>query len=211
VSTPLSVVVTHGSLVPIWVAGYFVRVKQKSPESEQYLSPSNRITGVIVLVIGLLGLLDIVLEWRTMSGLMVACIIVILMVLAYVGLIRPTVTLSPEQLLLRNHLRDHAIPWSKVTGVDVTDILRVHAGDDKFRAPGVQLVMRDLRKQRVGGRKLSPESSISRAEFVVNRVETHMEQYGAKSDGEVVSSWALPELAIMGVLAVVAVLAALAR
>ncbi len=197
--------------MPIWAAGYFVLVKQKSPESEQYLSTSNRITGVIVLAIGVAGLVDILLEWRTVTGLMVACIIGILMVLAYVGLIRPSVTLSPEDLLLRNHLRDHTIPWSKVTGVDVTDILRVHVGDNRFRAPGVQVVMRDLRKQRVGGSKLSAESSISRAEFVVNRIETHMEQYGAKSDGEVVNSWARPELIVIGVLAVVAVLAALYR
>ena len=186
-------------------------MKPKSPESEQYLSTSNRITGVIVLVIGLLGLLDIVLEWRTLTGLMVACIIGILMVLAYVGLIRPSITLSPEHIELRNHLRNHTIPWGKVTGVDVTDILRVHAGDNRFRAPAVQLVMRDLRKQRVGGRKLPADSSISRADFVVNRVETHMEQYGEQSDGDVVTSWARPELAAIGALAVVAVLAGLSR
>lgn len=197
--------------MPIWAAGYFVLVKQTSPESEQYLSTSNRITGVIVLVIGLAGLLDIVLEWRTATGLMVASIIGILMVLAYVGLIRPSVTLSPENLVLRNHLRDHTIPWRKVTGVDVTDILRVHTDTNRFRAPGVQLVMRDMRKQRVGGRKLSDDSSISRADFVVNRIESHMEQYGEKSDGQVVTSWARPELAALGVLVVVAVLAALFR
>jgi hypothetical protein len=197
--------------VPNLAAGYFVLVKQTSPESEQYLSTSNRITGVIVLVIGLVGLLDIVLEWRTVTGLLVACIIGILMLLAYVALIRPSVTLSPENLVLRNHLRDRTIPWSKVTGVDVTDILRVHTDANRFRAPGVQLVMRDMRKQRVGGRKLSDDSSISRADFVVNRIESHMEQYGEKSDGEVVTNWARPELAAIGVLAVVAVLAALFR
>ncbi|WP_350278569.1 PH domain-containing protein [Kribbella sp. HUAS MG21] len=186
-------------------------MKSKSPESEQYLSASNRITGVIVLVIGALGLLDIVLEWRTLTGLLVASIIGIFMVLAYVGLMRPSVTLSPEHLLLRNHLRDHLIPWSKVTGVDVTDILRVHAADAKYRAPGVQLVMRDLRKQRVGGRKLSADSSISKADFVVNRIEYHQEQYAAKSEGDAITRWARPELIAIGVLAVIAAVAALFR
>jgi hypothetical protein len=186
-------------------------VKQKSVDTEQYLSTSNRITGVIVLVIGALGLLDIVLEWRTATGLMVAALIGCLMVLTYVGLIRPSVTLSPERLLLRNHLRDHAIPWSKVTSVDVADILRVHTEDDRFRAPGVQLVMRDLRKQRVGGRKLAPDSSISRADFVIDRIETHMEQYGEQSAGDVVTTWARPELTALGVLAAIAIVAALLR
>ncbi|MET9268809.1 PH domain-containing protein [Kribbella sp. NPDC003557] len=186
-------------------------MKSKSPESEQYLSASNRITGSIVLVIGALGLVDVLLEWRTVTGLMVSCIVGMFMVLAYVGLIRPSVTLSPENVLLRNHLRDHRIPWSKVTGVDVTDILRVHVDGGRFRAPGVQLVMRDLRKQRVAGRKSGAESSISKAEFVVNRIETHQERYAATSDGEVVNSWAVPELAIFGVLAVIAVVAAVVR
>ena len=198
-------------LVPVPRAGYFVRVKSKSPESEQYLSASNRITGAIVLVIGALGLLDVLLEWRTTTGLMVSAIIGMFMVLAYVGLIRPSVTLSPENVLLRNHLRDHRIPWSKVTGVDVTDILRVHVDGGRFRAPGVQLVMRDLRKQRVGSRKANAESSISKAEFVVNRIETHQEQYAATSGGEVENGWAVPELAIFGVLALIAVVAAVVR
>jgi hypothetical protein len=197
--------------VPFRTAGYFVRVKSKSPESEQYLSASNRITGSIVIVIGALGLVDILLEWRTASGLLVGSVIGMFIVLAYVGLIRPSVTLSPEHLLLRNHLRDHQIPWSKVTGVDVTDILRIHTDGNRFRAPGVQLVMRDLRKQRVGGRKLSADSSISKADFVVNRIEHHQEQYAGKSQGEVVSGWAAPELIVFGVLAVIAVVAAVVR
>ncbi|MGW7684333.1 PH domain-containing protein [Kribbella sp. NPDC054772] len=186
-------------------------MKSTSPEREQYLSASNRITGTIVLVIGALGLLDIILEWRTATGLLVASIIGIFMLLAYVGLMRPSVTLSPENILLRNHLRDRQIPWSKVTGVDVTDILRVHTEGNRFRAPGVQLVMRDLRKQRVGGRKLAADSSISKADVVVNRIESMQEQYSAQADGEVVTEWARPELIVLGVLAVVAVVSAIVR
>lgn len=192
-------------------AGYVVLVKSKSPESEQYLSASNRITGAIVLVIGALGLLDVILEWRTATGVLVGSIIGIFMVLAYAGLIRPSVTLDPEYLLLRNHLRDHRIPWSKVTGADVTDLLRVHTEANRYRAPGVQLVMRDLRKQRVGGRKLAADSSISKADIVVNRIESHMEQYAGKSDGEVVTAWARPELIVLAVLAVIAVVAGFLR
>jgi len=197
--------------VPFPTASYFVLVKSKSSDTEQYVSTSNRITGALVVGIGVLALVDIVLEWRTVSGLLVGSVIGIVMVLAYAGLIRPAVTLSPERILLRNHLRDHAIPWAKVSGVDVTDILRVHAGGNRFRAPGVVLVMRDLRKQRVGGAKLAADSSISRADFVVDRIESHMDQYGEQPDGEVVTTWARPELIVIGLLAVVAVVAALSR
>jgi hypothetical protein len=197
--------------VLIRTTSYFVRVKSNEAQTEQYLSTSNRISGVIVIVIGAAGLLDIALEWRTASGVMVGSLIAILMVLAYCGLIRPSVTLGPDNIVLRNHLRDRVIPWNRVTGVDVADILRVHTDVGRFRAPGVQLVMRDLRKQRVGGRKLSADSSLSRADVVVSRVEAHMEQYGAVDGGEVKTNWARPELGAIGVLAVVAIVAALFR
>jgi hypothetical protein len=58
---------------------------------------------------------------------------------------------------------------------------------------------------------LSTDSSISRADFVVGRIETHMTQYSEQSDGEVVTSWARPELTIVGVLAAVAIVAAFFR
>jgi PH (Pleckstrin Homology) domain-containing protein len=197
--------------VPEPVAGYLVRVKSKAGENEQYLSTSNRITGVVVMVIGLIGLIDIVLEWRTGGGLLVGALIGILMVVTFVGLVRPSVTLSPDGLLIRNHIRDHRVPWNKITDVDVTDILRVHTEDGRIRCPGVQLVMRDLRKQRVGGRKLSPESSISRADFVVDRIDNHVARYGPTSEGEIVTTWARPELATIAALAAIALLAQLLR
>jgi hypothetical protein len=179
-------------------------VKSAPTENEQYLTASSRITGVVVMVIGLVGLIDIVLEWRTRGGLLVGALIGLLMMLAYVGLVRPSVTLSPQGLRIRNHLKDYEVPWNQVSGVDVTDILRVQTPDRRLRCPGVQLVMRDLRKQRVGGRKLGAESSISRAEFVVGRVENHVERYGPTAEGEVVTRWAVPELTIIAVLVVIA-------
>jgi hypothetical protein len=198
-------------LVRVGVGGYVVPVKSKTSEQEQYLSTSNRITGVVVMAIGVVGLLDIVLEWRTAGGLMVAGLIGILMVLAYAGLVRPSVNLRPDGLLIRNHLRDHHLPWNKITEVDVTDILRVHTQAGKIRCPGVQLVMRDMRKQRVGGRKLRDDSSISRADFVVARIDSHREQYGPSAEGEVVTTWARPELSILAVLAVITLIAEFLR
>jgi hypothetical protein len=188
-------------------------VNSKSSENEQYLSASNRITAGIVMVIGLAGLIDIVAEWRTLGGLVVGCLTGLLMVAAYVGLFRPSVTLRPQNLLIRNHLRDHVVPWNKITDVDVTDILRVHIDDRRLRCPGVQLVMRDMRKQRAGGRKLKPDSSISRADFVVDRIDHHVNLYGGtgSADGEIVTTWARPELAIAAVLAVGALIAQLLR
>jgi hypothetical protein len=193
------------------VSGYLVRVKPKVTENEQYLSASNRITGVVVMVIGLAGLVDIVVEWRTLGGLLVAALIGILMIVAYVGLVRPSVTLRPDGLMIRNHVRDHHVPWHRIEDVDVTDILRVHTSAGKIRCPGVQLVMKDLRKQRVGGRKLGSDNSISRADFVVDRIDNHRERYAKTAEGEITTTWAKPELIAVAVLAVVAVVAQFLR
>jgi hypothetical protein len=182
-------------------------VKSAATENEQYLNTSSRITGVAVMVVGLIGLADIVLEWRTLGGLVVAALIGLFMMLAYVGLVRPSVTLSPQGLLIRNHLRDHEVPWNQVTDVDVTDVLRVHTPTRRVRSAGVQLIVRDMRKRHVGGRKLKAESSISRSDFVVQRIENHVDRYGEAAQGEVVTRWAVPELAVIGVLAVIAIVA----
>ncbi|WBQ04104.1 PH domain-containing protein [Kribbella sp. CA-293567] len=188
-------------------------MNSKSMENEQYLSQSNRITAVLVLVIGVAGLVDIVVEWRTLGGLVAACLIGLLMVAAYVGLFRPSVTLRPQNLLIRNHLRDHVVPWNLITETDVTDILRVHTETGKLRCPGVQLVMRDMRKSRVGGRKLKAENSMSRADFVVDRIDHHVNLYGGTGaeDAKIVTTWARPELALAAVLAVTALIAQLLR
>jgi hypothetical protein len=188
-------VVTLGSLirfrparsrpeVGLWTSGgYLVEVNSKSLENEQYLSQSNRITAVVVMVIGALGVADILVEWRTLGGLVAGCVI---------GLV---------------------VPWNKITDVDVTDILRIHTEDRRLRCPGVQLVMRDIRKQRAGGRKLKAENSMSRAEFVVDRIDYHVNLYGGTGapDAEIVTTWARPELAIAAVLAVVALVAQFLR
>ncbi|MDX6281377.1 MAG: hypothetical protein QOH03_2448 [Kribbellaceae bacterium] len=189
-------------------------MNSKSLENEQYLSQSNRITAVVVMVVGALGVIDIVAEWRTLGGLVAACVIGLVVLAAYVGLFRPSVTLRPSDLLIRNHLRNHVVPWNKITDVDVTDILRVHTEDQRLRCPGVQLVMRDIRKQRAGRTsKLKTENSMSRAEFVVDRIDYHKNMYGGtgSADAEIVTSWARPELIIAAVLAVVALVAQLLR
>jgi Bacterial PH domain len=182
-------------------------VKSVPTEAESYATTSTRITGGIAIVVGLICLVDIAIEWRTRGGLIAAAVIAFVMVVAYVGLIRPSVTLSPERLLVRNHLRDHAVPWSDVEGVDMADILWIQLPGRRLRCPGVQLMMRDMRRQRAGRIKPDRESSVSRAEFVVGRVEHHMHYYGKTSTGEVTSRWATPELVALGVFALIALVA----
>ena len=189
------------------VADYLVRVSSAPSEAETYATTSTRITGGLALFIGVVCLIDIAIEWRTRGGLVAAAIIVFVMVLAYIGLIRPSVTLSPERLSVRNYLRDHKVPWSDVKSVDVSDILRVQLDGRRLRCPGVQMMMRDLRRQRAGRIKADRDTSVSRAEFVVARIEHHMEHYAKTSTGTPTSTWARWELLTLAALALLAALA----
>lgn len=180
-------------------------------EAETYATTSTRITGGLGIFIGLVCLVDIAIEWRTRSGLIAAAVIVFVMIVAYMGLIRPSVTLSPERLSVRNHLRDHKVPWSDVQGVEMADTLRIQLGAKRLRCPGVQMMMRDLRRQRAGRIKPDRDSSVSRAEFVVGRVEHHMEHYAKTSTGTPTSSWARWELLTLAALALLAAVAILTR
>lgn len=180
-------------------------------EAETYATTSTRLTGALGLFIGLACLVDIAIEWRTRNGLIAATVIVFVMVVAYMGLIRPSVTLSPERLSVRNHLRDHRVPWSDVRSVDMADTLRIQLDGKRLRCPGVQMMMRDLRRERAGRVKADRDTSVSRAEFVVGRVEHHIERYAKTSTGEPTASWARWELITLAALALVVVVATLTR
>jgi hypothetical protein len=184
-------------------------VRSAPTEAETYATTSTRIIGGIAIVIGLICLVDIAIEWRTRGGLVTAAVIACAMILAYIVLVRPQVTLSPERLSVRNHVRDHKVPWSDVEGVDMADILRIQIPGRRLRCVGVQMMMRDLRRQRAGRMKPDRESSITRSEFVVGRVQHHMAYYGRTSTGERTSRWATPELVALAVFAFIAVLASL--
>ena len=173
-------------------------------EYETYTSTSSRITAGVVLAIGLLALVDILVEWRTLGGVTAAAFILAAMVITHIGLFRPSVTLGPTGLQVRNHIRDHEVPWAEVESVDMTDLLRIQTSAGRLRCPAVQLVMRDVRKERAG-RKVPDDSATSRTQFVVDRVEYHMDRYAGASTGRIVTRWAVPELIVLGILLLIAV------
>ena len=49
------------------------------------------------------------------------------------------------------------------------------------------------------------------SEFVVDRIDHHRDRHAATAEGDVVTTWAVPELAAIAVLTVVAVIAQILR
>lgn len=96
-------------------------------------SPGSVVLGW--LGIGLLGvfLADVIWRGSGRSSLVAAGTLLLLAALAWVFLLRPRVVTLDTGLRILNPLREVYIPWSAYTDVDVTDVLRLHAGEWVFR------------------------------------------------------------------------------
>lgn len=171
--------------------------------TEQYANTSPRITGGVIIAVIALVVLDVLWEWRTLDGFAVILIMLAVGTVSYLGLIRPAVLLGPSALLIRNHLRDHLVPWGHVGEAEVTDVLRVQVDGRWIRCPGIQLILRDIRKElrRGGSKPTGRENTKSYSSTVVQRIEHHVERYAAGATGPVRSTWRTGELIVLGVAA----------
>lgn len=131
-------------------------------------------------------------------------LLVILLVLtaaslvAYVFGLRPAVVEEPTRVLVVNPMRTVAVPWAAVTDVDVTDVLRVHAGPSVVRcfavprsrmrsgpSAGFGLGLPRAEAADAGGR------APSRSDVVQARLLAAAEQLGGlRDDPGVVTRWA---------------------
>ncbi|MDS1269825.1 PH domain-containing protein [Lipingzhangella sp. LS1_29] len=115
------------------------RVSQNPPPvRELRLQRPVRAPGSVVLGwlgIGLCALLLADVLWRGAgrTSWVAGLILVLIGVLLAVFLLRPRLVVTESALRVVNPLRTVWIPWSAYSGVDVTDMLRVHAGQHIVR------------------------------------------------------------------------------
>lgn len=147
---------------------------------------------------------------------------------AYAFGVRPAVIEELERVTVRNPLRTVHLPWAAVTGADVTDVLRLHAGELVVRCFAVPF-SRPTRPSRIAGgagaltglsplpsRDAEPTDSagplVGRAGTLADRLMDLAGEYGRAGEGEagaVREEWA-PDGAGLVALAVVLLLIALA-
>jgi len=97
-------------------------------------SPTGRVLGWGWVAVVALLLVDLALRGSGASSLVAGAVLLITVSGAYVLWLRPRVVPTAVGVRLVNPLRDTFVPWSAFTWADVTDVLRVHAGDEVFRS-----------------------------------------------------------------------------
>jgi hypothetical protein len=124
------------------------------------------------------------------------CLLLSLLPLAYVLGVRPAVVEGPAGLEVRNPLRTTVVPWTSVTDVDVTDVLRVRAGDQYvrcFAVPRRRPPPTALRSATSSGLILPPKEpdrgweparGQSRAQALADRLRSMRDRHGRGYAGE---------------------------
>ncbi|MFC4565820.1 PH domain-containing protein [Nocardiopsis mangrovi] len=97
-------------------------------------SPVSRILawawiGVVVVLLG-----DLALNGSGRGSLVAGAVLLVSVGAVYVLWLRPRVVPTQRGLRIINPMRETFVPWSAFTWADVTDVLRVHAGDRVFRS-----------------------------------------------------------------------------
>jgi hypothetical protein len=91
-----------------------------------YRSPAAPVIWWVWVAFALANLADIAVQGHDHFAAEIAAILVLITGVAYVAAFRPRVLADDAGITIRNPLRDHRVPWSCVTSVDLGDSLRVH-------------------------------------------------------------------------------------
>jgi Bacterial PH domain len=122
--------------------------KARSPET--YRSPLALAAWWVWLAFAVANLIDLAVQGRDRLSLEAAAALVLITGLMYAGALRPRVIATVHAIVVRNPLRDHRVPWTAVTNVDVRDLLRVHSAwqEPANKGEDRQAVVRPERVQR---------------------------------------------------------------
>lgn len=97
-------------------------------------APLSRILGWLWAVVALLLLVDVAVNGGDRASLIAGAVLLVTLGLDYVCWLRPRVVPTEAGVRVINPMREAFIPWNAFTWADVTDVLRVHAGDQVFRS-----------------------------------------------------------------------------
>lgn len=100
------------------------------------------------LAFAVANLIDIAVQGRDRVSVAAAATLLLVTGVMYVAAFRPRVIATDGEIVVRNPLRDHRVPWPAVTNVDLRDLLRVHCAWQEPANKGRQTVPRPERVQR---------------------------------------------------------------
>jgi Bacterial PH domain len=104
-----------------------------APKRAQPVRPPDvyRSIGALVVwwvwvVFAAANLVDLAIQGHDHFAAMVAAVLVLITGITYIAAFRPRVVAGDENLMIKNPLRDHHVPWSCVESLDLRDSLEIH-------------------------------------------------------------------------------------
>jgi hypothetical protein len=175
--------------------------------TEQRFGPtSGLVTGWLGLAFCACLIGAMVLGERSVTGLRVSLAAALAAVLVWCFLLRPRVILRPPFLVLRNPLSEWRLALADVRDVDVRAVTGVYTDSGRYDAVAVGRSVRQMLKRDVvrPDRQVPAGPSEDAADLLVQQVLGAAEHARAarQPGSEPARRWAVPEVSLIGLLAV---------
>lgn len=131
---------------------------------ERFPPTSGRFSGILGLLTAVVVLVAAV--WAGLEGtaLGVAIVAVLGAVLVWIALLRPQVSVTESDLVLRGMLHTDRIPLAAIEKVVITQVLAVAAGGRRFVSPAIGHSVREsAKRRRLGGLEQQGFDDLARA------------------------------------------------
>ena len=99
---------------------------------EVFRSPGSLILSWVWVVIAIVALIDLAVQARDQSAVVMAVLVVAVTGAVYACALRPRIVADAKGITVENPLRDHHVPWGAVERVDAVNAVAVHC----VAAPG---------------------------------------------------------------------------
>jgi len=99
---------------------------------EVFRSPGSLILSWVWVVIAIIALIDLAVQARDHSAVVMAVLVVAITGAVYACALRPRIVADARGITVENPLRDHRVPWGAVERVDAVNAVGVHC----VAAPG---------------------------------------------------------------------------
>lgn len=151
-----------------------------------FRQPVSHVLGWAWVVLSVFLLVDLVVRGSDVRAVVSGAVLLVTVGAAYVLAVRPKVVTTEEGVRLVNPLREVFVPWSAFTWADVTDVLRVHAGDRVFRSWSMREskraeVRQNLRRLNGFGQERDDPRQMRPAERVAWALRSEAERRRARS------------------------------
>ena len=184
-----------------------------APHFQVHRSGFSVVLGYVFVVVGALMVLDGVTHGSS-GHVAVVILLGIAVIAASVALgVRPSVAETAAGVVIDNPLRTTVVPWSQLTDADISDVLRVHAGDQVVRCFAVPRKGRPSARSSLSLGVPQPSATtpnVNSPNFIATRLTVLAQSHrvGHYEAEEVLTMWSIPGIAIT-IVAVVSAAAAL--